>query len=148
MYFMAVLPEVIFILDLILAIALGFLLGRDREMRHKDAGVSTITFVVLGSMLFTFLSGRVDESTTTRIAASIITGVGFLGAGIIIQRENTVKNLTTAAGIWFAAGVGMAIGFGYYMIAVIATAAGLIVPQLPHCKDYIERHEKEEVRLF
>ena len=134
--------EVLFIINIILSLSLGFLLGREREIRHKEAGVGTNTFVVMGSMLFTFLSTRVDPLSTSRIAAGMITGIGFLGAGIIIQKGSSVRNLTTAASIWFAAGIGMAIGYEYHLIAIIATFMGLLIPHLPHFKDYRQEEPK------
>jgi putative Mg2+ transporter-C (MgtC) family protein len=125
--------ELQFVFNMLLAVLAGFLIGTERESRGKDAGVSTYTFVILGSMLFTFLSSVIDTESKTRIAAQIITGIGFLGAGLIIKGDGGhVKNLTTAASLWLAAAIGMAIGFHYYIIAIIVTAACLLVPRLPH----------------
>ena len=88
--------------------------------------------VIAGSMLFTFLSMRVDPNSTSRIAAQIITGIGFIGAGLIIKQGINVRNLTTAASIWTAAAIGMAIGFGYYIVAIITTIAAVFIPRVPH----------------
>lgn len=140
--------EIIFTINIILSIALGYMLGREREIRHKDAGIGTNTFVIMGAMMFTFLSARVDPLSTSRIAAGMITGIGFLGAGIIIQKGNSVKNLTTAASIWFASGIGMAIGYQFYYLAIIAGFAGVLIPHLPHIKKReleLIKKEKEEI---
>lgn len=121
-----------FTLSLALSILLGFLIGAERESRGKDAGISTHTLVIAGAMLFTYLSALVDPASTSRIAAQVVTGIGFLGAGLIIKDGGSVKNLTTAASLWVAAAVGMAIGFGFYAIAVIAAFAAALVPRIPH----------------
>ena len=123
-----------FIIGLLVAVALGMLIGAEREMRGKDAGISTNVFVICGAMLFTFMSMTVDPSSESRIAAQIVSGIGFLGAGLILKEGATVRNLTTAASIWFAGAIGMAIGFGYYVIAVIATLASIFIPRIPHMK--------------
>lgn len=123
-----------FTIDLVIAIALGFLIGAERELRNKDAGISTHTFVISGAMLFTFMSATVDPASQSRIAAQIVTGIGFLGAGLILKDGTSVKNLTTAASIWFAGAIGMAIGFGYHQIAIIAAIASVLIPRIPHVR--------------
>ncbi len=128
--------EVTFIVSLVLSIIVGALFGAEREMRGKDAGVSTHALVVAGSMLFTFLSMRVDFDSASRIASQIVVGVGFLGAGLILKEGHGVRNLTTAASIWFSSAVGMSIGFGYFAIAIIASIAALLIPRIPHMKDH------------
>ncbi len=123
-----------FTIDLLVAVALGFLIGAERELRNKDAGISTHTFVISGAMLFTFMSATVDPASQSRIAAQIVTGIGFLGAGLILKDGASVKNLTTAASIWFAGAIGMAIGFGYHQIAIIAAIASVLIPRIPHVR--------------
>ncbi len=123
-----------FTIDLLIAVALGFIIGAERELRNKDAGISTHTFVISGAMLFTFMSASVDPASQSRIAAQIVTGIGFLGAGLIIKDGASVKNLTTAASIWFAGAIGMAIGFGYHQIAIIAAIASVLIPRIPHVR--------------
>jgi putative Mg2+ transporter-C (MgtC) family protein len=123
-----------FIIDLFFALALGFLIGAERESRNKDAGISTNTFVICGAMLFTFMSMTVDPASQSRIAAQIVTGIGFLGAGLIVKEGASVKNLTTAASIWFGGAIGMAIGFGYHAIAIIAAVASIAIPRIPHIR--------------
>ncbi len=124
--------EVEFMIGFALALVCGVLVGYEREHKQKPAGVKTHTFVVAASMLFTFLSHSWDNGDPTRIASQIVTGVGFLGAGIILKSEaNKIQNVTTAASIWYAAAVGMAIGFQYYIIAVVAALAALAISHLP-----------------
>jgi putative Mg2+ transporter-C (MgtC) family protein len=111
----------------------GVVIGIERESRAKPAGISTHCFVIGGAALFTFLSLQVDPNSPARIAAQIITGVGFLGAGMILKSEaGTITNLTTAAAVWFAAGIGMALGFGWYVVAGAATVYAVVVPRIPH----------------
>lgn len=123
-----------FIIDLGIGISLGVLIGAERELRGKDAGISTHTFVVCGAMLFTFLSMTVDPASKSRIAAQVVSGIGFLGAGLILKDGAIVRNLTTAASIWFAGAIGMAIGFGYHQIAIIAAIASVFIPRIPHVR--------------
>lgn len=82
--------------------------------------------------MFTALSIHIDPTSPARIAAQIVSGIGFLGAGmILISKGEKIKNLTTAASVWFAAAIGMAIGFGWYLLAVVATIYSVLVPLIP-----------------
>ncbi len=126
--------DISFAINMGLAVLLGYMIGAERESRGKDAGISTHIFVLGGAMLFTFLSGVVDPASKSRIAAQIVSGIGFLGAGLILKEGASVKNLTTAASIWFAGAIGMAIGFGFYFIAIFAGFLAIIVPRIPHIK--------------
>jgi putative Mg2+ transporter-C (MgtC) family protein len=123
-----------FLIDLLIGVALGTIIGIERELRGKDAGISTHTFVICGAMLFTFMSMTVDPASKSRIAAQVVSGIGFLGAGLILKDGVTVRNLTTAASIWFAGAIGMAIGFGYHQVAVIAGLASVLIPRIPHVR--------------
>lgn len=123
-----------FLLMLLVSLGISVVIGIERELRGKDAGISTNAFVIIGAMLFTFLSQHVDSESTTRIAANIVSGIGFLGAGIILKDGANVRNLTTAASIWLSAAIGMAIGFEYYLVALLATVAAVIVPRIPRVK--------------
>ena len=123
-----------FIIDLLIGVTLGTIIGAERELRGKDAGISTHTFVISGAMLFTFMSMTVDPASQSRIAAQVVSGIGFLGAGLILKDGATVRNLTTAASIWFAGAIGMAIGFGYHQIAIIAAIASVFIPRIPHVR--------------
>src|SRR3972149_7351245 len=100
---------------LALAALLGAFVGIEREIRGYPAGVRTIALVALGSALFTEIS--TITGTEDRIAAGIVTGIGFLGAGVIFREGYTVRGITTAATIWSAAAIGMAIGRGLYLAA-------------------------------
>jgi len=102
---------------LLMAAGLGALMGLQRELRGMPAGVRTIALVTMGAALFTELSGLVGSED--RIAAGIVTGIGFLGAGVIFREGYTVKGITTAATIWSAAAVGMAVGQELYLVAVL-----------------------------
>jgi putative Mg2+ transporter-C (MgtC) family protein len=126
--------EIDFIIGIVISLLAGFLIGAEREARGKPAGISTHCFVIAGSMIFTYLSAQVDPTSTSRIAAQLVTGIGFLGAGIILKSESDerITNLTTAASIWFAASIGMAIGFKFYFIALVAIAFAVLVPRIPH----------------
>ena len=123
-----------FLIDLGLSLLAGFLIGAERESRGKPAGISTHCLVIGGTMMFTYISAQVDPNSTSRIAAQIVTGIGFLGAGMILKSESTEKitNLTTAAAVWFAAAIGMAIGFNFYFMALVAIAFAVLVPRIPH----------------
>jgi putative Mg2+ transporter-C (MgtC) family protein len=126
--------EADFFILLGLSLLFGFVIGTERETRGKPAGISTNSFVIAGAAMFTFISLQVDPNSPARIAAQVVSGVGFLGAGMILKsdKEGTVTNLTTAASVWFAAAIGMALGFGWYLIAGGATVFAVIVPRLPH----------------
>jgi putative Mg2+ transporter-C (MgtC) family protein len=136
---------IMFSIDLLIALVVGFLIGAERESRGKDAGISTHTFVIVGAMLFTFLSTVVDPASKSRIAAQIVTGIGFLGAGIIIKDGASVRNLTTAASIWFAGAIGMAIGFDYHEIAIIAAIASICIPRIPHISNLKKKKGGEKI---
>ena len=104
-------------------------------MQKENQGISLpglvlIVLVIGGAMIFTFLSSLVDPNSTSRIALQVVSGIGFLGAGIILKSEidKKITNLTTAAAIWYAA----AIGYEYYFLAAVATAFAVGVPRIPH----------------
>lgn len=113
---------------LLLAAALGAALGFERELRQKSAGLRTNILIAVGSALFTLMSinmARSPGADATRIAAQIVTGIGFLGAGAIMRTGSGVQGLTTAATVWVNAAVGVAVGGGEYHLAVLATAVTL-----------------------
>lgn len=109
---------------MVVALVVGLVLGAEREFRGHPAGLRTMALISVGSCMFTalglipFFPKTVDP---TRIAAQIVTGVGFLGAGSILRQGEEVRGLTTAASIWVTASIGMAVGFGYYGVAVFTT---------------------------
>jgi putative Mg2+ transporter-C (MgtC) family protein len=136
--------EIQFMIDMGIAIAAGFAIGAERESRKKPAGISTHCLVIGGAMIFTFLSALVDPNSSSRIAAQVISGIGFLGAGIILKSEvdRKITNLTTAAAIWYAAAIGMAIGYEYYFLAAVATAFAVGVPRIPHISKLVKKGEE------
>ena len=112
----------------VVAVLLGGLIGLERELRDKPAGFRTIVLICVGACIFTILSEIVGgpDLQHTRIAAQIVTGIGFLGAGAILRDRQAVLGLTTAATIWAVAAIGMAVGFGRLPLAVVGTAAILV----------------------
>ena len=129
------------ILRIVLAVIAGGIIGAEREYREKTAGFRTIILITLGAALFTIFSIRIGgPDNPDRIAANIITGIGFLGAGAILRGEFGVTGVTTAATIWLAAAVGMGLGGGYYSItgaAMVVIAAVLWV--FPYVEGFIDR---------
>lgn len=113
-------------LRLALATALGGIIGLERESRQKPAGLRTNILITLGSAVFSILSIEIGAGSPDRVAAQIVTGVGFLGAGAIMQRGTDVKGLTTAATIWVNAAIGMAAGVGSFTLALASAAVALI----------------------
>ncbi len=117
------------VLSIILAVVLGAAIGLEREISGKAAGLRTNVMICLGAAVFTIISKQMAGETgaVTRIAAQIVTGVGFLGAGAIIRDRAGVLGLTTAATIWLVASVGMACGAKLYLLAVISTLIAIVV---------------------
>lgn len=110
------------------AAVLGIILGVERTFSNKDAGLRTYALVASGSALFTVLSIEgFDAADTSRVAAQIVTGIGFLGAGLIFRQGANVQGLTTAAGLWTVAAVGMAAGTGFWGLAIVATVIVLVI---------------------
>ncbi|MCT1529437.1 MULTISPECIES: MgtC/SapB family protein [Sphingobacterium] len=110
------------LLKAVLSLCAGFVLGFEREWKDKSAGFKTISIICLGSTLFSLLSfklGAGESEDATRIASYVVSGIGFLGAGVIFKDGVNVNGLTTASIIWMSAAIGMAIGFGVYVIAAI-----------------------------
>ncbi len=128
--------EIDFLIRLGLSLFGGIVIGLERETKGKFAGISTQSLVIGGAMMFTFLSQVISPESPGRVAAQVVSGIGFLGGGIILRSEGGVlANVTSAATIWFAASIGMAIGFGWYVIAVIAILYAAAVPRLPSVRE-------------
>ncbi len=131
---MEFLEETRILLDLLLSCVLGFVIGFERKIRSKEAGIRTHTIVCVGSTLMMVVSkyGFGGEADAARVAAQIVSGVSFLGAGMIVYKQHEVHGLTTAAGVWATAGVGMACGGQLYVIAIGATLILLLVQFVLH----------------
>lgn len=116
------------ILKITFSVAAGAIIGSEREYKTKSAGFRTIILITLGSTIFTILSIALGgESEKARIASNIITGVGFIGAGVIFKEGAFVKGLTTAAVIWISAAIGMVIGFGNFELASFTLIIAMVV---------------------
>lgn len=122
------------VFKLVLAMALGSIIGYERKLKGQIAGVRTFSLICMGATLAMILSIYVPQvylglknGDPSRIAAQVVSGIGFLGAGAIIQMKGSVRGLTTAAGIWMAAALGMAVGVGMYVVAMVATALILFI---------------------
>ena len=116
------------VIRLLLAAALGGVIGAERELRQKSAGFRTNILIAIGSALFTIGSLTLSpEADPTRIAAQIVTGVGFLGAGAIMRTDSGIHGLTTAATVWVNAALGVAAGGGLYRLAILGGAITLSV---------------------
>lgn len=132
------LEELKYLASVLLAVVLGFAIGYERKLRYKEAGIRTHTIVCAGAALIMVVSkygfGDSAEADAARVAAQIVSGIGFLGAGIIVYRKHEIHGLTTAAGVWATAGVGMAAGAEMYLFATGATVILIAVQCLMHVK--------------
>ena len=135
------------LLSLVLAVILGAGIGLEREISGKVAGLRTNILICLGAAVFTILSKQMagQIGSPTRIAAQIVTGVGFLGAGAIIRDRGGVHGLTTAATIWLVASIGMACGAAHYSLAGITTALAIgVLFGIPHVSKSIREFRKTQ----
>ena len=124
------------ILKAVLAVVLGSLIGLEREYKKKEAGLQTYSLVGLGACLFTIICFSLIDSLggkpgigidPSRIIQAIAIGIGFLGAGVIFQRPSRIEGLTTAAGLWATAAIGVAVGIGLYILAVFSTFLAIMI---------------------
>ena len=132
------------ILRLVLAGLMGGLIGLERELRAKEAGVRTHFIVALGSALFMLVSQYgfgTQQHDASRVAAQVVSGIGFIGAGVIIFQKNVVRGVTTAAGLWVAAAIGLAAGGGMYVTAMSATILTVSVLEMMH---FVNLHYSEK----
>ena len=140
-----IIQELLWILRLLVATLCGIVIGFERTTRYKEAGIRTHAIVALGAALLMLISkfGFPESGGTdsARIAAQIVSGIGFLGAGMILVRRNTVSGLTTAAGIWTTSAVGMAIGAGMYVLG-IATTIIVVTIQLLFHSTWFQRYDR------
>ncbi|HEX6225264.1 MAG TPA: MgtC/SapB family protein [Chryseolinea sp.] len=117
-------------LQLLISFIIGTAIGLEREYRSKAAGLRTMIMICFGSTIFTEISISIGDSSPDRIASTIITGIGFLGAGVIFKDGLSINGITTATTIWIAAALGMAVGAGEYFIALAGSAVVLVVLSL------------------
>lgn len=115
------------LVKLLLATALGYLIGMEREMHGKVVGKRTISLIAIGSTLYVLMSPAILDGDNSRIIAQVVSGIGFLGAGIIFKDGDSIKGLTTAATVWCAAAIGCLCGAGMFVEAIAGTLAIMIV---------------------
>jgi putative Mg2+ transporter-C (MgtC) family protein len=131
------------VIKLGLVIIVGGIIGAEREYRSKSAGFRTMILICLGSFLFTVFSMAISDQSSDRIASNIVTGIGFLGAGVIFKSDNRVNGITTAATIWAVAALGVGIALDQYLIVIISTviilAALLLLTKLEYYIDQINQ---------
>jgi len=132
-----------FLIKMILATSMGAIIGFERKSRNKEAGIRTHAIVALASALMIIVSKYgffdVGEYDAARVAAQVVSGIGFLGAGLIFIKNNAVNGLTTAAGVWATAGIGLAMGAGLYAVAVFGTLLIVIVQILMHKDTFLNK---------
>jgi len=136
------------VLKVLIALLMGVLLGLEREYKRKAAGMRTMTLICMSSTVFTILSAELGyPNSADRVASNILTGVGFIGAGVIFKGDYSIDGITTAASIWIAAAIGMAIGMSQYWLAVTALASTLVVLIL---LEFVERRisQVNDKRLY
>lgn len=136
--------ELLDVLKALLALLAGMLLGLERELKNKAAGLKTITIICLGATLFSIISFKVGGTEDTRIAAYIVGGVGFIGAGVIFKDGITISGLTTAGIVWFAAAIGTSIGFGEFFLAATFLVVALTLIFTGSYIDRLFRNKKQK----
>ena len=137
------------IYQLIASLLVGAIIGAEREFRTKSAGLRTLILISLGATIFTILSKMIAPGNPDRIAANIVTGIGFLGAGVIFKEENRVTGITTAATIWATAALGMAVANQSWLIVYVGTGIVLIVLiLLPYLQNWIDLINKSKNYRF
>jgi putative Mg2+ transporter-C (MgtC) family protein len=145
--------EIDIILKILLAAMLGGIIGLERELSHKEAGLRTNILIAIGSTLITILSFKIAALSKTadpaRLTAQIVSGIGFLGAGAIIQARFAVHGLTTAATIWTVAAIGIAVGSGFYLLAfLVAIFVVIVLTVFKFLLAYLEKQKQNFVYLI
>lgn len=131
------------VLNIIIAMLLGLMIGAEREYRSKPAGLRTLMLVSVGSCIFTMLSLKIGIANPDRLAANIITGIGFLGAGAIFKDDNKISGITTATTIWVCAALGMSVGSGHLILAFVGAISVLVVLSLlVFLENFIDRSSR------
>ena len=137
--------ELAMLIPVVVAAIFGSVIGIERESRHKPAGIGTNVLICAGACMFTLMSMKLDPGSPSRIASNILTGVGFIGAGLILKEvDGSIHGLTTAAGIWMAAAVGMAVGFHHYILAIVGTLLAIFAPRLPDWSHFGKKPEQKK----
>ena len=130
--FSTMIPTLVMIGKVLLSVLLGAIIGYERELREKPAGLRTHMLLAAGSTVFTILSiDAFPGSESARVAAGIVAGVGFIGAGAIFMQKDKVIGITTAASLWLTASIGMAVATGFYILGVATTLIAYIILRLP-----------------
>lgn len=148
------LPEGTYFIRISIALALGVLIGLEREWRQRMAGVHTIAMVAIGAAIFTMIVPLLEQkgSDPTRIAAQVVSGIGFLAGGVILRQGANVRGLTTAATLWATSAVGVLVGFGFILEASGAAAlivlANLLLYPLTRVLDSIARNTRDVVTIY
>ena len=132
---------ILVITKILLATALGSLIGLERELHGKMVGTRTVSLIAIGGALYVLMSPSIIGGDNSRVIAQVVSGIGFLGAGIIFKDGDTVKGLTTAATVWCAAAIGCLCGIGMFVEAVLGTAAIMIVNI---CFKHLRHEERNE----
>ena len=132
-----------FLIKMVLATSMGAIIGFERKSRNKEAGIRTHAIVCLASALMVIVSKYgffdVGNYDAARVAAQVVSGIGFLGAGLIFIKNNAVNGLTTAAGVWATAGIGLAMGAGLYAVAIFGTLLIVIIQTLMHKDTFLSK---------
>lgn len=139
---MLIIDQLYLCIPIIVSAILGFLIGFERKVRRKEAGIRTHTILCIGSCLMMVISMNAfgNDIDKSRVAAQIVSGIGFLGAGMIVLKKHEVYGLTTASGIWATAGIGMACGAKLYVIAGISTTLLIVIQCVLHLNLKLFRH--------
>ena len=150
---MTILPDAIswklqlyYVAHLAFAFLLGACIGWERELAGKEAGIRTFGGIAMGSAAFSILSPLLGFADNSRIAAQIVLGIGFLGSGLFVRRDDGQSGLTTAASLWCSAAVGMSVGFSLYIFAVGLTAITALSLYLPSIKAWMRISKKNRRR--
>ncbi|MGV4413131.1 MgtC/SapB family protein [Chryseobacterium sp. T1] len=126
-----------------ISVIIGLIIGAEREYQNKSAGLRTFILVSFGSCIFTILSVEIGIQNPDRLAANIITGIGFLGAGVIFKDDNKIGGITTATTIWATASLGMAVGSGHIYLGLLGTVLVMsILRVLAYLQEYIDNYNK------
>ncbi len=127
-----------------LAAIAGLIIGYEREIRQKPAGIRTHIIVAVGSCMFSLISAQMYPANPIYMSTYVVTGIGFLGAGMIIKEngKNKINGLTTAASVWTTAAIGVALGYSLFAIAIFGTIITVLAPLIPHAKNLPEIHRE------